>query len=318
MPDFLKTNVDFAKNFIRGAARLMIANLTSPHPTKLNDMVRTANTATSEVQTLTITGTPTGGTFTLSFKGFTTPGITFNAAASVVQAALEALSSVGTGGIAVTGGPAPGTPLVFTFQNQLAGQAVPNVSVSALGFTGGTSPAAAVVETTPGFGQWDAQAAWTDLGATKGGIRINRNNSEEVFDVDQIQAEIASQPTAWEQNVSSSMAQADIDTIQYLWEGGVITVDSGTGERTLPLGTPTFYRQKRLAVGFQRQSVDGGATAGGVRFYVFRITQRAPVDSSITHDKAGPQAAVPFQWRCLADSTVPDQYARFGGIIDQM
>jgi hypothetical protein len=317
MPDFLKTNIDFSKNFIRGAARLMICDLTTPFATKLNDLVRTAVTAQSEVQTLTITGTPTGGTLTVTFKGYTTPGVAYNATAGVLQTALESLSSIGTGGVLVGGGPGPGTPFTLTFQNQLAGQALPLATASGAGFTGGTTPTAAIVRTTPGFGQWDAQAAYTDLGATKGGIRVLRNNSEETFDVDQIQAEIASQPTAWEMNVSTQVAQADIDMIQYLWEGGTITLDVATGERTLPLGTPTSYKQKRLAVGFQRASVDGGTTPGGVRFFLFRITQRSPQESAFTYNKTGEQITIPFQWRCLADSTVTDQYARFGSIVDQ-
>jgi hypothetical protein len=75
MPEFLKTNVDFQKNFIRGAARLMITDLTTAFPVFLNDVIRTAITAVNEVQTVTITGTPTGGTFTLSFKGYTTTAI---------------------------------------------------------------------------------------------------------------------------------------------------------------------------------------------------------------------------------------------------
>lgn len=316
MPDFLKTNIDFSKNFIRGSARLMIADLTKPHPTTIGDIIRTAVTSQNEVQTITITGTPTGGTFQLGFKGYLTAALAYNANAAAVQAALEAVTTIGTGGVAVTGGPGPGTPYVATFQNQLGGQALPNLSTVAA-FTGGTSPAIAVAETTPGFGQYDAQSGWTDIGATKGGIRVLRNNSEETFDVDQIQADIASQPTAWEMNVSTQVAEADIDMIQYLWEGGAITLNATTGERTLPLGTPVVYRQKRLAVGFQRQSTDGGATAGGIRFYVFRITQRSPQESSFTHQKTGEQVSIPFQWRCIADSTVQDPYARFGGIIDQ-
>ena len=53
--------------------------------------------------TVTIGGTPTGGTFTLSFAGQTTTGIAYNAAASAVQSALEALSTVGSGNATVTG-----------------------------------------------------------------------------------------------------------------------------------------------------------------------------------------------------------------------
>lgn len=317
MPEFLKTNVDFQKNFIRGAARLVIADLTTPYPVFLNDVFRTALTAQNEVQTITITGTPAGGTFTLSFKGYTTAPIAFNASAATVQAALRLLSSIGSAGVTAGGGTFPGTPVTITFGGALAGQNLPMITASAAGLTGGTTPAVGVVETTPGFGQYDAQAGWSDLGATKGGVTIVRNNAEETFDVDQIQADIMSVPTNWEMNVASSMAQADIDTIQYLWEGGTITVDGGTGERTLPLGTPTFYRQKRLVVLFQRGSTDGGVTAGGIRAYAFRITQRSPQESSIVHNKTGDQVNIPFTWRAIADQTVVDPYARFGAIIDQ-
>ncbi|MCU1640914.1 MAG: hypothetical protein JWN03_1189 [Nocardia sp.] len=53
--------------------------------------------------TVTIGGTPTGGTFPLTFNGQTATGIAYNAAASAVQTALEALSTIGTGNVTVTG-----------------------------------------------------------------------------------------------------------------------------------------------------------------------------------------------------------------------
>lgn len=53
--------------------------------------------------TVTIGGSPTGGTFTLTVAGQTTTGIAYNAAASAVQSALEALSTVGSGNAVVTG-----------------------------------------------------------------------------------------------------------------------------------------------------------------------------------------------------------------------
>lgn len=311
--------VDLSKNFIRGAARLLVASMTTAFPTALNDVIRMALTSTSEVQTITITGTPTGGTFTLTFRGYTTSAIAYNAASAAVVTALEALATIGTGGVTATGGPGPATPYVITFAAQLGGQAVPNLQATGA-FTGGTTPAIAVVETTPGFGQYDSQSAWTDLGATKGGITVNRNNAEESFDVDQIYADILTLPTSWEMNVSASCARADIDLLAYLWEGGTITVNSApsTGaERTLPLGTPTSYSQRRLAVFFQRPSIDGGVTAGLIRAYCFRITIRTAQESGLAHNKTGDQAIVPFTWRALPDQNVVDRNARFGAIIDQ-
>lgn len=104
---------------------------------------------TNEQQTVTITGTPTGGNFTLTYAGATTANIAFNAAGSAVQTALEALPNIGPGNVSVAGGPGPGTPYVVTFQNQL-GRLDVAAMTAAHTFTGGTTPAIAVTTTTAG------------------------------------------------------------------------------------------------------------------------------------------------------------------------
>lgn len=310
--------VDLSKNFIRGAARLLVADLTTAFPTVLDDVIRMPTTSQNEVQSLATSGTPTGGTFTLTFKGYTTGPIAYNAAAAAVQSALEALATVGTGGIVASGGPLP-TAVTLTFSNQLGGDSQPLVTTTS-SLTGGTTPAAAVTRTTAGFGQFSAQSSWTDLGATKGGITVVRNNAEEAFDVDQIYADILNLPTTWEMSVQASCARNDLDLLQYLWEGGSITTNSAptTGaERTLPLGTPSAYRQRRLCVFFQRVSLDGGVTAGKIRAYCFRITQRTAQESSQTFNKTGDQTLIPFTWRAMPDQNVVDRNSRFGAVIDQ-
>jgi hypothetical protein len=102
----------------------------------------------AEAQTVTITGTPTGGTFTLTHEGSTTAGIAFNATAATVRAALEALPGLTPGDVTVTGGPGPGTPYVVTF-NQGGGD-VAQMTASGASLTGGSSPAVAVTTTTAG------------------------------------------------------------------------------------------------------------------------------------------------------------------------
>lgn len=95
----------------------------------------------AEEQTLTITGSPTGGTFTLTYDGQTTGTIAYNATASTVAAALVALSNIGPGDVTVTGGPGPDTAWVVAF----AGIADPKtLTANGGGLTGGTSPAATV------------------------------------------------------------------------------------------------------------------------------------------------------------------------------
>lgn len=106
--------------------------------------------STSEVQTVTITGTPTGGTFTLTAGGETTAGIAYNATASAVKAALAALPSITAADVAVTGGPGPGTPYVVAFRGQFAGENVAQMTASATNLTGGSSPAVTVTTTTAG------------------------------------------------------------------------------------------------------------------------------------------------------------------------
>lgn len=106
----------------------------------------------NEQQTVTITGTPTGGTFTLTYAGLTTAPIAFNATAGAVQTALEALANINTGNALVSGGPGPGTPYVVTFRNALGNQNVAQMT-AAHAFTGGTTPAIAVTTTTAGSSQ---------------------------------------------------------------------------------------------------------------------------------------------------------------------
>lgn len=107
----------------------------------------TCTSTTNEVQTATITGSPTGGTFTLTYGGKTTAALPHNASAAQVQAALAGLSTIGAGNVAVSG--PNGGPYVITFQGLLGGTNVALIT-STGSFTGGTSPAIGVAQTTAG------------------------------------------------------------------------------------------------------------------------------------------------------------------------
>jgi hypothetical protein len=79
---------------------------------------------TNEIQTVTEHGTPTEGSFTLSYLGEKTPDIAFDAATGVIQAYLEGLPGIAVGDVVVGGGPLPGSPVTITFQNNLGAQDV--------------------------------------------------------------------------------------------------------------------------------------------------------------------------------------------------
>lgn len=102
---------------------------------------------TSEVQTVTITGVPTGGTFTLT-GGYgakaTTSALPYNAASSAVQTAVQGLP--GFSGATVTG--SAGGPYTVTFPASLGN--VDQMTADATLLTGGTTPGVTVATTTPG------------------------------------------------------------------------------------------------------------------------------------------------------------------------
>lgn len=98
----------------------------------------------AEVQTVSFGGTPSGGTFTLTYNGQTTSAIAWNATAAAVQTALRALGTVGANGVTVTGGPGP-TAYVVTFN--VAGNVNQMTATSSLT---GTSPTVSVATTTAG------------------------------------------------------------------------------------------------------------------------------------------------------------------------
>jgi hypothetical protein len=108
---------------------------------------------TNERQTVTVTGAPAGGTFTLTFAGQTTAPIAFDANAAAVAAALEALSNVDD--VNVTGGPLPGTPVVVEFRGINAQADVAQMTADDALLTGGSSPEVAVTTTTPGVAPTD-------------------------------------------------------------------------------------------------------------------------------------------------------------------
>jgi len=108
---------------------------------------------TDEVQTLTIDAT--GGTFKLSFEGFTTAAISWNATNATlianIDAALEALPSIGASGVTTAVGTMTagvGTATI-TFNGNNGKKAISSVIAVANNSLTGTATLS-VAETTPG------------------------------------------------------------------------------------------------------------------------------------------------------------------------
>lgn len=107
--------------------------------------------AQAEVATLTIGGTPTGGTFTVSFTGdkvYQTAALAYNVSTANFQAALAAAVAEWAGNITVTG--TAGSSYVVTFSGQLAAQRIGGLfGVNTTALTGGT-PTGSWARTTRG------------------------------------------------------------------------------------------------------------------------------------------------------------------------
>ncbi len=120
----------------------------------------TAKTAQNEVQTLTAGGTVSGGTYIITFAGQQTTALAYNASNATIQAALEALSNIGTGNVAVGGGALPGTPATLTFQSALGNKAQPLVGI--ISSLTGTNPTLTPTRTTTGNPGYRYFAAYDD------------------------------------------------------------------------------------------------------------------------------------------------------------
>lgn len=132
--------------------------------------IATANyllTDISEVQTLSISGTPTSGNFALTYNppsGITesTTVMSYASAASAVRTRLEALPSIGVGNVTCTGGPLPAA-ITITFTGALANADLDVLTISSNTVVGGTPT---VATTTHGL----STARWGIGGLGRVGI----------------------------------------------------------------------------------------------------------------------------------------------------
>jgi hypothetical protein len=316
MAGFIRTNAGMEQlGFVRGPAMIYAAPVSQAPPANIGDIIRLTGSPTNEVQTLTITGTPTGGTFKLSFRSVTTATIAYNAAAAAVQAALEALSTVGVGNVTCAGGPLPGTPVTITFQGTLAGQNQPLITINTPAFTGGTTPVASVAETTPGVGLYDPLGSWFVLGGTKNGVVPTMNNTEEEFTIDQQQVAIGVLPNEWTWSFTTSLVEVTPENLAFTWDMGPVTLNTlpAVPEKQVGFGAPTGYTVRRIAIVHRRPSTQGGL----LRAHFFRKMIRQAAESTLSYAATGDQQSVALQMRGLVDDNISDPYQNVGYLLDQ-
>src|SRR3954454_24489760 len=165
-----------------------------------------------------------------------------------------------------------------------------------------------------GATMYDVVDPWEEVGFTKTGINITRNNAEEDFDVDQVRGSIKRRPSNWEMSVGTQLAEASLETFAIAWElpdpVDITKTAPQLDERHSGLSAPTTYVERMVAVLFQFDS-------GLIRAWVFRRGLRAAQESGMTLQKTGEQVSLPVRWNALADSD-QDVDEQFGEIFEQV
>ncbi|MBL8825996.1 MAG: hypothetical protein JNM18_03365, partial [Planctomycetaceae bacterium] len=126
-----------------------------------------------EQQTLQLMNV-TGGSFRLAFNGMTTASIPSSDNAASVQAALEALPTIGTGNVNVTGSAATG--FIIRFTGDLGNRDVASIVPFNVSLTSGSVPVIAAGTSTVGISPESITGIVMARGLTSGGLLDTGNN----------------------------------------------------------------------------------------------------------------------------------------------
>ena len=321
------------EGFIRGPARVLIAPYASKFPVEINSIINLEKEANwkTEKQKLSKLAEPTGGSFYLGFSGYSTSKLEYTVKISEIIEALEALPSIGTGNIKTN---STSTKKLseeeakLEFIGELKNHAQPLIEVLHNTVVKTAEPVAlSVTREQSGAGEFDPQGEWTDVGSTKGGIKISRNNTESLIDIDQIQAAVSALPDEWEMSVMCPFAETTLQRLEVAWEGLVqptqkpgaeVAFPEGTGlapeEKVLGMGNPLEYAERRLVVIYRGTQ---GTNKGKLKAFCFRKTTRQAQASDLDFQKTGNLATVNMGFRCFAEPVIANPKLSMGLIFAQ-
>lgn len=278
---------------------------------------------TNEQQQVTITGSPTGGTFTLKLENINvgTQNIPFNATADQFRSAI-------TGGIldvddvVVTGGPLPGTPIVMTFVGlELGARDVAQWTLNVNSLTGGTTPTVTVTTPTAGVFAPSAKTLYIDRPPTNTGFTVG---AAPAYSQATTNTYKRNNHLVWTSNaagLSASFAAFDIDptilqpdpfskncllTIFCRAQQTVIPTPAFTIVASLyPQGQPLFGRQYTIEYGTTGYTLPQTFSANNFRIFnlgtlAFPATTTSPVtlELSVTQGATG-SGSLDMDWLML-------------------
>lgn len=300
--EFLRDDPTFV--FRNLPVRLAIAERSVGLPASIGDLLYLSGMQ-SEVQTITITGSPTGGTFTITFAGQTTAPIAYNAAAAAVQTALQALGAIGAGNVTVSG--SAGGPYTATFAGVLAEVNVPQMSATG-SFTGGSSPAVAVATTTQGIGLADLKTGWSEIGGTEDGVDVSDDLTIEEDGYDQ-RPRAFSDPNGLVKTISGNATEHRMEVLKRLRHGtSAITTNTSVtpNERRIDITDPKTLPAIRLALIVQKNT-DG--------LYLARIFPNALLTGGGSTGYGPGKSLIPFEYTAKPNTDLVDKRLEY--ILEQ-
>lgn len=236
-----------------------------------------ASLGVNEIQTVTIGGSPSAGTFTLTYAGQTTAAIAFDAANATVQTELLALSNLAPGDVVVTG-PAGG-PYILTFGGTLANTDVALLTGDASSLTQAGDAALSINTTVQGNGTTNEEQTVTISPAATGGtftLTFNGNTTNAIAF-----------------NATNATMDTQLEALNSIGAGQVAVAGSAGGPWTITFGGTLANTNVN--------TITGSAA---------NLTQAGDPTITIAQTQAGGITTIPVravqapEWDVYADATV--------------
>jgi sugar lactone lactonase YvrE len=182
---------------------------------------------TDEIQRITASGSPSEGTFTLTYSGQTTSALDYDSTAAEVDTALEALSNIDAGDVTCSGGPLPGSVVDVTFTGNLAATNVDAMTVDYDGLlrlvtttTGGINASDELVTLTTDVPPGTGTFTLTFGGQTTANLNWNATAA-------QVQSKLAALSTIGDGNVSCTGGPINSAAVKVKFVGTLAKQDVG-------------------------------------------------------------------------------------------
>jgi hypothetical protein len=213
-----------------------------PDPTVPTYTFNTRKTVTSDSGAPSASNYPTGGTYTITIGGQTTAAIAYNANASTVQTAINALSGVSDrGGVVVTGSYNSADGFLVSFNSYAAGS-----FNSSLTGTGG-NPIGVYTPTLTTLGHFQLFAA----GSVQTGVEITGGTFTLTF--------FGQTTSAIAHNALASDVQTAVQALSKIGASGIVIPDQGLAPGIL--GGGVGAKLIRFTVNIQSPSFSGSGTS---------------------------------------------------------